>query len=78
MSKPMRKIVVIGGGISGLTTAWKLSQDINNKVTILESSDRVGGCIQTEVIGKYLVEKGPNGWKFAHKIEGFYKSVGEF
>ena len=76
MSKHMRKIVVIGGGISGLTTAWKLSQDINNKVTILESSDLVGGCIQTEVIGKYLVEKGPNGflvnqpyvWNLIHEV----------
>ena len=28
--------------------------------------------------GFSLFEKGPNGWQFAHQIEGFYKSVGEF
>ncbi len=76
MSNPKRKIVIIGGGISGLTAAWKLSQDTKYHVTVLESSNRFGGCIQTEIIGKYLVENGPNGflvnqpqvWNLIHEV----------
>jgi protoporphyrinogen/coproporphyrinogen III oxidase len=45
-------VVVIGGGISGLTAAWRLSQlafEANETVdvTVLESSDCWGGKIQT-------------------------------
>jgi len=40
------KIVIVGGGLSGLTLAWLLLQkDI--KATVLEASSRIGGRIQT-------------------------------
>ena len=55
---------VIGGGITGLTTAWKLSNHPKcSRVTLYEKSSRLGGCIQTESIpvegGKLLFESGP-------------------
>jgi len=40
------KIVIVGGGLSGLTLAWLLLQK-NIKATVLEASSRVGGRIQT-------------------------------
>lgn len=39
------KVVVIGGGITGLATAWRL-RDVA-EVTVLEASDRVGGQLCT-------------------------------
>ena len=59
MSKPAtpETVTIIGGGISGLATAWKLKQiSPTTRVTILESSDRLGGVLQTERIQDYLVE----------------------
>lgn len=40
------KIIIIGGGLSGLTLAYKLSLQ-NIRTTVLEASSRIGGRIQT-------------------------------
>lgn len=53
------KIVVIGGGISGLTAAHKLSKD-GFQVTLIESSDRLGG------LGTYFNYNGKWVDKFYH------------
>ena len=39
------RVVVVGAGLTGLATAWRLSDD--HDVTVLEASDRVGGEIRT-------------------------------
>jgi oxygen-dependent protoporphyrinogen oxidase len=40
---------VLGGGLTGLTTAWYLTRALPNaKITIHEASDRLGGWIDTE------------------------------
>lgn len=55
-SKP-KSITIIGAGISGLAAAWKLRQHSpDTRITILESSNRVGGVLQTKRIDGYLVE----------------------
>lgn len=59
----MRRIVVVGAGISGLSAAYHLTRrrpDV--EVMVLESSSRLGGCIRSESIDGYLVEHGPNGF----------------
>uniref|UniRef100_UPI0030D88DCF NAD(P)/FAD-dependent oxidoreductase n=1 Tax=uncultured Maricaulis sp. TaxID=174710 RepID=UPI0030D88DCF len=40
-----RRIAVIGSGISGLSAAWRLSQ--NHEVTLFEAADRLGGHANT-------------------------------
>lgn len=52
-------VAVIGGGISGLCTAYYLTQ-AGLDVRLLEKNDRVGGTIETRRVGKYLIESGPN------------------
>lgn len=44
--KDSDSIIIIGGGLSGLTLAYLLSQR-SIKTTVLEASDRLGGRIQT-------------------------------
>jgi oxygen-dependent protoporphyrinogen oxidase len=57
----MNRIVVIGGGITGLAAANRV-QEINPsiKVTLLEASDRLGGTIQTDYRDGFLLERGPD------------------
>ena len=60
MSAPgASRVVVIGGGISGLTAAWALRQR-GVEVVVLEASARAGGAIATERTGGYVAERGPN------------------
>ncbi|MGO3023724.1 MAG: protoporphyrinogen oxidase [Brevibacterium sp.] len=40
----MTRITVVGGGISGLVAAYRLSAE--HQVTVLESGDRLGGCLK--------------------------------
>lgn len=40
----MTRITVVGGGISGLVAAYRLSAE--HQVTVLESGDRLGGCLR--------------------------------
>jgi protoporphyrinogen/coproporphyrinogen III oxidase len=50
--------IVVGGGVSGLTTAWRLQQG-GQRVLLVEASDRVGGAIATTRLDGYLLEHGP-------------------
>lgn len=51
--------LVIGAGISGLTTAYGLYKR-GLQVKLLEASSRVGGVIRSEQKSGYLLEYGPN------------------
>lgn len=58
------RIAVIGGGITGLTSAHYITREMPHaKVTIYEAGSRVGGWLQSEYVdvegGKILLEKGP-------------------
>ncbi len=55
----MHSIAIIGGGITGLTAAYRLRQ-MNLPVTVYEASARLGGVIQSVEKDGYLAEFGPN------------------
>lgn len=59
-----KNIAVIGGGVSGLATAFNLTQDIPNaKITIYEKKEKLGGWVDSEQVevddGSVLFEWGP-------------------
>lgn len=39
----LKKVLIIGGGFTGLTAAWKLSREPDFSITLVESSDQLGG-----------------------------------
>jgi oxygen-dependent protoporphyrinogen oxidase len=53
------KAAIIGGGISGLTTAYLLSEK-GIEVKLFEKNSFPGGNIRTENINGFLIEHGPN------------------
>lgn len=55
----MNTVAIIGGGITGLTAAFRLAER-QIPVTLYEASDRVGGVIETSRHDGYLAEFGPN------------------
>lgn len=55
----MKKIAIIGAGITGLTAAFKLKRR-GIDCTVYEASDRPGGVIRTIQENGFLAECGPN------------------
>ena len=56
-----RRIVIIGGGISGLSTAYFLSQRLDPasaEIRLTEASPRWGGMIRSERVNGFLLEGG--------------------
>jgi oxygen-dependent protoporphyrinogen oxidase len=60
-----RKVVIIGGGIAGLATAYYLQKEIQEKklpinIKLVEASHRLGGKLQTVIRDGFTIEKGPD------------------
>lgn len=51
----MKDAVIVGGGLAGLSAAWRLR---NWDITVLESNHRVGGRIRSENRGRYFLNWG--------------------
>ncbi len=65
MDGTRKRVVVIGGGITGLTTAYRLTQAAQERglpleVVLLEASGRLGGTIATHHQHELLMEQGPD------------------
>ena len=57
----MARIVVIGGGITGLVAAHRLRAGWpRHEVTLLEAGARCGGHVHTLTDDGFVVEAGPN------------------
>jgi protoporphyrinogen/coproporphyrinogen III oxidase len=61
----MKRVIIIGGGITGLAAAHRFIELSKRtaaefEVTILEASSRLGGTIQTEHRDGFVVEHGPD------------------
>src|SRR5438045_5093884 len=60
----MKRIAVIGAGISGLAAAFKLQKQIERgaqlEYLLLEATERFGGVIKTEQVEGCVLESGPD------------------
>ena len=61
------RVVVVGGGISGLTAAWELTGGAERRadapgVVVLESSSRLGGALRSDDFAGRAVDMGPDGF----------------
>jgi oxygen-dependent protoporphyrinogen oxidase len=66
---PDTEVIVIGAGLSGLTTAFLLAQR-GVRVEVVEAKSRVGGVIATEQRDGILYERGPNSALDTHPCIG--------
>jgi oxygen-dependent protoporphyrinogen oxidase len=65
MSDDRKKIIIVGGGISGLSAAFYAQKYFQEKgmpvdITLLEQSNKLGGKIQTLHRDGFVIEKGPD------------------
>ncbi|MEJ5351734.1 MAG: protoporphyrinogen oxidase [Melioribacteraceae bacterium] len=54
-----KKIIILGAGISGLSTAYWLYKK-GFEIKILESRSEPGGSMQSEFVNNFLIDYGPN------------------
>ena len=56
------RVAIIGGGISGMAAALRLSELTggarNIEIELFEAAQRLGGLVTSERIGDYLIERG--------------------
>ncbi len=70
-----KEVVVVGGGVSGLLSAYYLTKN-GHRVTLIEKSNQLGGLIGSERIGSGLVESAANGLINSDLVEDLFKDVG--
>jgi oxygen-dependent protoporphyrinogen oxidase len=58
----MRRIAIVGGGISGLAVAYELARRGDTGFTLYEASPRLGGIVETVREDGFVVECGPDSW----------------
>ncbi|HXX19091.1 MAG TPA: protoporphyrinogen oxidase [Candidatus Acidoferrum sp.] len=69
------QVVVVGGGISGLACAARLQQ-LGVPSTLLETSDRLGGLINTVEKDGFLFESGPQSFQGTDVLLGLIRDLG--
>ena len=75
MVTEMKKAVVIGGGIAGLSTAALLAKS-GMDVTVLEARSRVGGRAYTYEKDGFIFETGPSWYLMPDAFNQFFKLMG--
>jgi protoporphyrinogen/coproporphyrinogen III oxidase len=62
----MKRVAIVGGGLSGVAAAYQLARDGAAECTLFESSARLGGIVETERVatadGDFVIECGPDSW----------------
>ena len=58
----MAKVIIVGGGLAGLTAAFRLGGDA--QVQVLEAAPSLGGQIRTEFSAGFAIERGAEGFVF--------------
>ncbi|HJV47491.1 MAG TPA: protoporphyrinogen oxidase, partial [Bacillota bacterium] len=65
MTAKVKKVIIAGGGITGLSAAFYLQKQIAEhqldcEIILVEQSNRLGGKIQTDHVEGFVIEKGPD------------------
>ena len=61
--KRKERVIVVGGGITGLTTAYALEKATKDlEIVVLEGGERLGGNIVTMHHQGFLIDGGPDSW----------------
>lgn len=63
--KQKKKVIIVGGGITGLSTAYFLQEKMKENglaidCTLIESDSRFGGKVVTERVDGFVIEGGPD------------------
>ncbi|QNK87283.1 protoporphyrinogen oxidase [Sporosarcina sp. resist] len=75
MSGQNKKVVIVGGGITGLSAAFYMQKEAREKglpldVILVEASNRLGGKIQTVRRNGFIIERGPDSFLIRKKSMG--------
>ncbi|CAM3263443.1 protoporphyrinogen oxidase [Filibacter tadaridae] len=70
-----KKVVIVGGGITGLSAAYYMQKEAREKnlpldVILVEASNRLGGKIQTVRRDGFVIERGPDSFLIRKKSVG--------
>ncbi|MDQ7037706.1 MAG: protoporphyrinogen oxidase [Aquificota bacterium] len=71
----MEEVVVVGSGVSGLSTAYRLKKQGVN-VVVYEKEDDIGGNIKTLKVDSYTIELGPQTVLADEEVLGFFRDLG--
>jgi len=75
METSRKDVVIIGAGLSGLVCAYRLKR-FGVDATLLESQERAGGVIRSEVIDSFLIERGPNSAQGSEELLSLVDELG--
>lgn len=75
MERRNKKVVIVGGGITGLSAAFYMQKEAREKglpldVTLVEAANRLGGKIQTVRRDGFVIERGPDSFLIRKKSMG--------
>ena len=75
MNEQNKKVVIVGGGITGLSAAFYMQKEAREKglpldVILVEASNRLGGKIQTVRRDGFVIERGPDSFLIRKKSMG--------
>ena len=70
-----KSIAIIGGGITGLTAAWRLHR-AGYRITVFEKNPTVGGAISTTEQDGWLIEGGPTTLQQTPEIAALLTELG--
>lgn len=82
MGEQRKKVVVVGGGITGLSAAFYMQKEAREKglpleVILVEASAKLGGKIQTVKRDGFVIERGPDSFLIRKRsMSAFAEEVG--
>ena len=71
-----KKIIIIGSGLGGLSTALRLSKDSNNQITILEKYSTPGGRLNILQKDGFTFDMGPSFMSMTYEFDNLFKDSG--